>query len=48
MIATGVMIPGLESISSGRLAIDGRMMNTVPAEDRDISMVFQPYALFRI
>jgi multiple sugar transport system ATP-binding protein len=46
MIATGVMIAGLESISSGRRAHGGRMMNTVPAVDRDIAMVFQPYALF--
>jgi multiple sugar transport system ATP-binding protein len=40
------MIAGLESISSGRLAIDGRAMNTVPAKDRDIAMVFQSYALY--
>ncbi|HEX8412321.1 MAG TPA: ABC transporter ATP-binding protein [Sphingomicrobium sp.] len=40
------MIAGLESISSGRLTIDGRAMNTVPAKDRDIAMVFQSYALY--
>ncbi|MBI0538604.1 sn-glycerol-3-phosphate ABC transporter ATP-binding protein UgpC [Roseomonas sp. KE2513] len=40
------MIAGLESISDGRLAIDGRAMNTVPAKDRDIAMVFQSYALY--
>ena len=40
------MIAGLESISSGRLAIDGRAMNSVPAKDRDIAMVFQSYALY--
>src|SRR5215212_8459821 len=40
------MIAGLESISSGRLAIDGRVVNSVPAKDRDIAMVFQSYALY--
>ncbi len=40
------MIAGLESISSGRLSIDGRGMNDVPAKDRDIAMVFQSYALY--
>jgi hypothetical protein len=48
MIATGVMIAGLESISSGRLAIDGRMMNTVPAKDRDIAWCSSPTRSFRI
>jgi multiple sugar transport system ATP-binding protein len=40
------MIAGLESISSGRLAIDERVVNAVPARDRDIAMVFQSYALY--
>jgi len=40
------MVAGLESISSGELAIDGRRMNDVPAKDRDIAMVFQSYALY--
>ena len=40
------MIAGLESITSGRLSIDGRAMNDVPAKDRDIAMVFQSYALY--
>ena len=40
------MIAGLESITSGELAIDGRVMNHVPAKDRDIAMVFQSYALY--
>ncbi len=35
------MIAGLEAISSGSLAIDGRVVNDVPAKDRDIAMVFQ-------
>ena len=40
------MIAGLESISSGRLTIDDRVVNAVPAKDRDIAMVFQSYALY--
>jgi multiple sugar transport system ATP-binding protein len=40
------MVAGLESISSGHLAIDGKRMNEVPAKDRDIAMVFQSYALY--
>jgi multiple sugar transport system ATP-binding protein len=40
------MIAGLESISSGTLAIDGARVNDVPAKDRDIAMVFQSYALY--
>jgi len=40
------MVAGLESISSGELAIDARRMNDVPAKDRDIAMVFQSYALY--
>ena len=40
------MIAGLESISAGSLSIDGRVVNQVPAKDRDIAMVFQSYALY--
>jgi multiple sugar transport system ATP-binding protein len=40
------MIAGLESISRGKLSIDGRAMNDVPPKDRDIAMVFQNYALY--
>jgi multiple sugar transport system ATP-binding protein len=40
------MVAGLESISSGHLAIDGKRMNDIPAKDRDIAMVFQSYALY--
>ena len=40
------MIAGLESISSGTVSIDGRVVNRVPAKDRDIAMVFQSYALY--
>jgi len=40
------MIAGLEPISAGSIAIDGRVVNQVPAKDRDIAMVFQSYALY--
>jgi multiple sugar transport system ATP-binding protein len=40
------MIAGLESVSSGELSIDGRVVNRVAAMDRDIAMVFQSYALY--
>jgi len=40
------MIAGLETITAGELAIDGRRINDVPAKDRDMAMVFQSYALY--
>lgn len=40
------MIAGLESITSGTLSIGGKVMNQVPAKDRNIAMVFQSYALY--
>jgi multiple sugar transport system ATP-binding protein len=40
------MIAGLETITAGKLSIDGREVNNVPAKDRDIAMVFQSYALY--
>ena len=40
------MIAGLEEITAGELYIDGKFMNDVEPKDRDISMVFQNYALF--
>src|SRR5919205_969881 len=40
------MIAGLESISAGRLLIGDRVVNDVPAKERDIAMVFQNYALY--
>jgi multiple sugar transport system ATP-binding protein len=40
------MIAGLEPITAGTVAIDGRIVNDVPAKDRDIAMVFQSYALY--
>jgi multiple sugar transport system ATP-binding protein len=40
------MIAGLESVTSGELRIDGRVVNEVPPKERDIAMVFQNYALY--
>lgn len=40
------MIAGLEDISEGTLAIDGKRMNELDPRDRDIAMVFQNYALY--
>lgn len=39
-------IAGLESLSGGSIAIDGREITSVPPKDRDIAMVFQSYALY--
>ncbi len=40
------MIAGLETISEGAIAIDDEIINDVPAQRRDIAMVFQSYALY--
>jgi multiple sugar transport system ATP-binding protein len=40
------MIAGLEEITSGEIAIGGRVVNKVPPKQRDIAMVFQNYALY--
>jgi multiple sugar transport system ATP-binding protein len=40
------MIAGLEGISSGEIAIGGRVINALPPKERDIAMVFQSYALY--
>src|SRR5258708_37597071 len=40
------MLAGLEDITGGRIAIDGRVVNEVESKDRDIAMVFQSYALY--
>ena len=39
-------IAGLESITSGELYIGDRLVNDIPARQRDIAMVFQNYALY--
>ena len=40
------MIAGLETISGGTISIDGQVVNNLPPRSRDISMVFQDYALY--
>jgi multiple sugar transport system ATP-binding protein len=40
------MVAGLEEISEGVIKIGERVVNHVPARDRDIAMVFQSYALY--
>ncbi len=40
------MVAGLETVTSGEIVIDGRVVNTLPPKDRDIAMVFQNYALY--
>jgi sn-glycerol 3-phosphate transport system ATP-binding protein len=40
------MVAGLERITGGEVAIDGRVVNQLEPKDRDIAMVFQNYALY--
>ncbi len=40
------MVAGLEDITGGELYIGDRLVNDVEPKDRDISMVFQNYALY--
>ena len=40
------MVAGLEDITTGQIAIAGRVVNGVDPADRDIAMVFQNYALY--
>jgi multiple sugar transport system ATP-binding protein len=40
------MIAGLEEITEGELRIGDRIVNDLPARDRDVAMVFQNYALY--
>ncbi|MCJ8322569.1 MAG: sn-glycerol-3-phosphate ABC transporter ATP-binding protein UgpC [Rhizobiales bacterium] len=40
------MIAGLESITSGEIWIEDRLVNDEAPKDRDIAMVFQSYALY--
>src|SRR5947207_7866438 len=40
------MLAGLEEISGGTIAIDGKVVNDMESKDRDIAMVFQSYALY--
>ena len=40
------MIAGLESVTSGTIELNGRVINDLSPKDRDIAMVFQNYALY--
>jgi len=40
------MIAGLEDISAGEITIGGKIVNDMPAKERDLAMVFQNYALY--
>jgi multiple sugar transport system ATP-binding protein len=40
------MIAGLEDVSDGAVRIGGRVVNDLPPRSRNISMVFQSYALY--
>jgi multiple sugar transport system ATP-binding protein len=40
------MLAGLEDITAGTIAIEGRVVNDLDSKDRDIAMVFQSYALY--
>ncbi|MDC0611728.1 sn-glycerol-3-phosphate ABC transporter ATP-binding protein UgpC [Vibrio sp.] len=39
-------IAGLEDVTDGNIEIGGKIMNDIAPKDRDISMVFQSYALY--
>lgn len=39
-------LAGLESVSSGRILLDGRDVTAEPAQNRNVGMVFQHYSLF--
>ena len=40
------MIAGLETVTSGEIIINGRVVNDLEPKDRDVAMVFQDYALY--
>jgi putative spermidine/putrescine transport system ATP-binding protein len=40
------VLAGLEDTDSGRVLVDGRDITTIPANRRDMGMVFQAYSLF--
>src|SRR5579872_1858985 len=43
---TLMMLAGFEAPTHGIISLNGRPINRVPPEKRDIGMVFQNYALF--
>lgn len=40
------MMAGLEDVSEGEIILEGKIQNDIEVRDRDISMVFQDYALY--
>lgn len=40
------MIAGLEEITQGEIMIDGKVVNKIPPDERDIAIVFQDYVLY--
>ncbi len=40
------MICGLETVTTGRIEIDGKLANDTPAASRGLALVFQSYALY--
>ena len=40
------MIAGMEDITSGEIIMDGKVMNHVAPEDRNLTMLFKNYALY--
>src|SRR5450755_1776776 len=40
------LIAGLETVSAGRVLLDGRDITELPSSKRDLAMVFQSYALY--
>jgi sn-glycerol 3-phosphate transport system ATP-binding protein len=40
------MVAGLEAITEGEIAIDGKVVNNLEPKDRNVAMVFQNYALY--
>ena len=40
------IIAGLEDVTGGKITIGGKVVNHMPAKERDLAMVFQSYALY--
>ncbi|MGY6277162.1 ABC transporter ATP-binding protein [Methylomonas sp. MgM2] len=40
------MIVGLETVSSGEIRVDGKLVNGLDPKDRNMAMVFQSYAIY--
>jgi len=40
------MLAGLETVSGGEISLNGRRLNDVPPQSRDMAMVFENYALY--